>query len=174
MDRDPRLSAQLAPLESALMTAAQEAAAARVADAESQAAAVGRDSADRAHTVLERARSEGKAVAEREAAVRLMQAKRRARGFVLKAQRGAYDRLFAEADAEVRALRTHPAYGQLENRLVEAARSIIGPKAEVVRDPDGAGGVRAQAGSRVIDLTLPRLARRCIECLGERIAGLWS
>lgn len=174
MDRDPRLNAQLAPLERALMSAVHEDVSARLEDAESRAAAIVRQSEDRAHERLERARAEGKSVAEREAARRLMQARRRTRGLVLRAQRAAYDRLLAGADAVARALPGEPVYADLERRLVEAAKATLGAEVEIVRNPDDVGGVRARAGSRSLDLTLPHLARRCVEHLGEKVTGLWS
>ncbi len=71
------------------------------------------------------------------------------------------------------ALRSAPGYDELLDRLAAAARRDLGDDASVERDPPDAGGVRAQAGTRSVDYTLPALAARWIDELGSSVRRLW-
>jgi vacuolar-type H+-ATPase subunit E/Vma4 len=174
MDSDSRLSSQLSPLETALLAAASSDAAARLKGAQDQCTAAGRTAADRAREIIGRATAEGERAATGAAAHRVVQARREARSLVLGAERDAYERLVSEAVVTARSLHGHPEYARLEQQLVEIAKAALGPGAEIMSNPDGQGGVRARVGGRVIDLTLPSLARRCVARLGLEVTGLWS
>jgi len=174
MDRDSRLSAQLAPLEAALMASAREQAGRHLDDAGRTAEAATAEGAAGARAVLERAAAEGRRAAERAAAHRLVDGRRQARGLVLAARNTAYRGLIAEAVAAAEALRGRSAYGELERRLTEIARELLGADATIVRDPDGQGGVQARHEGRTVDLTLATLARRCVERLGQEVTRLWA
>jgi vacuolar-type H+-ATPase subunit E/Vma4 len=174
MDRDSGLSAQLGPLEGALLSNARERAAAALHDAESRASSTKADGESRAKKLLEDAEEEGRRVAEHESVQRRVEARRKARAMVLSAERAAYRRLMDEAANEARSLRDRPEYAALEARLVETAKSLLGTDAEIARNPEGNGGVQGRNGSRSVDLTLTTLARRCAEGLGERVTRLWA
>jgi hypothetical protein len=174
MDHDSRLKAALAPLEQALVAVAHEQARARLEQADGQTAATRERGASQVKTLLDHAAAEGAQAAERAARLRLVEAQRQARALVLGAERVAYDRLLAEAVSAARELRGCPEYADLERRLVDTVKVVLGPEAKITRDPDGRGGLQAQQGSRSVDLTLPALARRCVERLGGEVARLWS
>ena len=107
--------------------------------------------------------------AEEEAGARV-----RARGEVLAARRDAFDELRRAVREAVPSLRDEPEYDALVQRLAERARRDLGPSAEVELDPPEVGGVRAAAGTRLVDYTLPTLADRCIGHLGPALRRLWS
>jgi vacuolar-type H+-ATPase subunit E/Vma4 len=133
--------------------------------------AAGRDAADE---LIRSALAEGARAADTEAATRLARAHRDARRTVLGARRKAMDQLRADVVAGLDELHQGPGYQDVENGLVELAGSVLGADAVVQRDPDGAGGVRASADSRSVDLTLPTLAARCLDRLGPDLEALWT
>ena len=161
------------PLRRLVLERAHAEAKAALADAEARGAAeVERFRAETAHAV-ERARSEGAAAGELEAGRLRAAARREARRRVLEAQQAAYDEFRLSANEAVLALRADEAYGALLADLSAAARTALGDAAALEVDPDRLGGVRARAGARSVDLTLPALADGCIEALGPRVAELW-
>jgi vacuolar-type H+-ATPase subunit E/Vma4 len=174
MDRDPGLTTELAPLETALMAAARNQAERQLHSAEAKAAATVADGAAKARDLLERAAAEGRRAAERAAEHRLVDGRRQARELVLAAQKAAYQRLVSRAVAAAEGLTSRSEYGDLERRLIDTAKSLLGPDAAVVTNPDGRGGVRASSGGRSVDLTLGALARRCVERLGQEVTRLWA
>jgi vacuolar-type H+-ATPase subunit E/Vma4 len=174
MDRDPGLTAQLAPLEAAVIAAARKDADAQLEAAKAKAAAVVAEAEGNARAVLEQAASEGRGAAKRAAEHRLVDGRRQARRLILGAQQAAYQHLVREAIRATEDLRQRPEYTDLERRLIETAKDVLGADAEIVPNPDGHGGVRASAGGRTVDLTLTALARRCIERLGEDVTRLWA
>jgi vacuolar-type H+-ATPase subunit E/Vma4 len=174
MDRDSRLKAELAPLEQAMLAAARDQAAARLREAKAQVTATKEKSAAQVKALLDRARAEGGDAAERTARHRLLEARRQARTLVLGAERAAYERLLTEAVAATRSLPGHAEYAVLEEGLVEAAKALLGPAAKITRNPAGLGGVEGRNGHRLVDLTLPALAHRCVARMGGQVARLWS
>ncbi len=174
MDSDPGLTAQLAPLETALLAAARDEAAATIRDASAHADALRNNGAARARTLVEGATADGTRAAERETARRRVQAQRAARALVLGAERAAYDAFTSQAADAARSLREHPEYARLEAQLTDAVHRALGDDAEITRDSGGAGGIEARNGSRSVDLTLPTLARRCVARLGGELSRLWS
>jgi vacuolar-type H+-ATPase subunit E/Vma4 len=174
MDSDSQLTAQLAPLEAALVAAARDEAAKRLRDARATADAARAESAAKARAVVDQAVAEGQRAAERAAARRLVDGRREARTIVLQAQNAAYQRLVVESVAAAEALRDRPEYRDVERRLIETAKRVLGADATIVSDPDQRGGVRASSGGRALDLTLPTLARQCVERLGQEVTRLWA
>jgi vacuolar-type H+-ATPase subunit E/Vma4 len=174
MDSLAGLKAQLAPLETSLLESARQEAEERLAAARGEAASKIGEGEAQARDRLEKARAEGARAAEREAQRRLVHAKREARRMVLHAQREAYEHLMTSAVGAARQLRRHAKYPDLEERLVRLAKDLLGADAEIQRDPEGRGGVRARKGSRSVDLSLPALARRCVEERTESVSSLWS
>ena len=59
----------------------------------------------------------------------------------------------------------------MRERLADRARGLLGPRAHV--RPDPAGGLRATARGRTVDLSAPALANRALEAYGARAEGLW-
>jgi len=171
MDDAARLRAQLEPLASALHASAQRDAEAKLSEARTRATASDQEAASKARKILAQAQADGEAAAEHESARRLVAAKRRARRRELEAQRAAYEALFAAAADRAR---KEPTYGELQDRLKQAAASVLGGQPAIVEDPQGRGGVLARADGRSVDLTLPVLVRRCITRMGKGVAALWS
>jgi vacuolar-type H+-ATPase subunit E/Vma4 len=144
------------------------------AQADADAAARVADARRHADAVVESARAQGAAEGRLDARADEAGARVRARAVVLAARRDAYDELSRAARAAVVRLREAPEYPELLDRLADAARRELGAAAELDVDPPDAGGVRARAGSRRIDATLPALADRCIADLGPTLTRLWS
>lgn len=120
------------------------------------------------------AREQGAEEGRLQAAADEAGARVRARGQVLAARREAYDELRRAAREAVLRLRDEPEYDDLLARLAEQARRDLGTSADVEVDPPEVGGVRATAGSRLVDYTLPTLADRCVGHLGPALRRLWS
>jgi vacuolar-type H+-ATPase subunit E/Vma4 len=144
------------------------------AQAAAEAAARAAEARRRADAFIGRAREQGTAEGQRDAAADEAAARVRARGEVLAARREAYDQLCHAARAAVMRLRDAPEYPEVLDRLADAARGELGAAADLEIDPPEAGGVRARAGSRRIDATLPALADRAIADLGPTLGRLWS
>lgn len=123
--------------------------------------------------LVARARAEGEAAAELEGVAALAQARRRARSLFLQAQREVYDDVRRQAHEAVQELRSTPRYRDLVERLATSAREILGPDAEIERDPPE-GGVVARAGNRSVDYTLPVLVEHCLAAHGAEIERLWT
>jgi hypothetical protein len=174
MDGNSRLKGQLAPLETALLSGARDRSAARLREADTRAATTEHESEARALSLIDQAAAEGARAAEHAAERRLVEARRQARARVLAAQRAAYEQLLAGAAAAAEALHEQSGYADLEQRLVKVAHDALGPGAQIERNPNGRGGVRASNGSRTADLTLSSLSRRCVEQLGEEVTKLWT
>jgi vacuolar-type H+-ATPase subunit E/Vma4 len=172
MDGDSRLTAQLAPLETALMAVARKRADERLREAHATAERVVAESTAKARAVLEQAAAEGRRATKRAAEHRLVDGRREARRLVLAAQNAAYQRLVCEAIAAAEQVRGRPEYRDLEGRLIATAKAMLGPDATIVHNPDG--GVRGLHGSRTVDLTLATLARRCVERFGDDVTRLWA
>lgn len=173
MDSLTGVEAQLSPLEASLLSAAKERAEQCLQTARSKAASMIEDFEGRARDRLAKASAEGERAAEKEAARRLVHANREARRLVLEAERLAYERLTTAAVSAALELRHHPKYLELEKRLTETAVELLGPDAEITRDPQGRGGVTARKGSRSVDLTLEALALRCVSEQAGSVSSLW-
>lgn len=161
------------PLRRLVLERAHAEAAAVIAEAETRAAAELERSRGESAEVLERARAEGAVAGELEAGRLRASARREARRRVLEAEQAAYEEFRRSAHDAALALREDGAYAALLAELAAAARRTLGESAEVEIDPDGRGGVRARAGARSVELTLPELVDACIEALGARVVELW-
>ena len=124
--------------------------------------------------LLGRARAEGEAEGRLVAAREAARQDALARSQVLTARGEAYEELRRRARLAVLALRHEAGYRDLLERLAAAARRELGDDADLEFDPPDAGGVRARAGTRLVDYTLPALATDCVEALGPRMARLWE
>jgi vacuolar-type H+-ATPase subunit E/Vma4 len=162
----------LEPVRGALLADARAVADGVVRQAEERAS----DQVERARLEtaarIARARAEGEAAAGLETISALAEARRAARSLVLEAQRAVYDDVRRQAEAAVQELRGTPRYGELLDRLTERAREVLGPEAQVERDPPE-GGVVARAGNRRLVLTLPVLVERCLAEHAHEIDRLW-
>ena len=160
-------------LRATLLVGAESEAESFVGRAEARAG----DERDRARAEAEaavgRAGAEGREAGTLESARSAALARRRASRLVLAARQTVYEDFRRAALDAVLALRGEDGYAALLNRLSESARQALGEDAEVELDPDGVGGVRARAGRRSVDLTLPVLADDCIARLGGRLEELW-
>jgi vacuolar-type H+-ATPase subunit E/Vma4 len=163
----------LAPLRSALLSAAQaEADSSALATATEAAAELSLAEAQVA-SVLAGARAEAEDAAGREARRIVGRARSDARRIALRARRDVYDELCVRVKAAALELRHDPTYDRLLERLQAIARAQLGEDATLDVDPPGVGGVRGVSGSRHIDLTLSALAERSLASLGPELELLW-
>ncbi len=163
----------LEPLRAALRAETDAEAEGQRAEAEEAGARRLAEARTQANAIVEQARLDGEQAAEREARRRRASASRRARELRLEAERSLVDELRLRAHAAALQLRTDRRYPELLERLSEAARSQLGPDAELEVDPPGVGGVVAGAGSTSVDYSLPALVDRAIEELDGKLESLW-
>lgn len=164
----------LEPLRAALLASAREQAAGVLADAEAAVEAELAAARADADALVERARADARQRADLEHRHVVAARRREAQARVLRARREAREALHDEVLRAAGSLRDDPAYAVLLDRLEDDARARLGPGAAIERDPPGLGGVIARAGRRVIDATLPVLAERELDGLGEEIDALWA
>jgi vacuolar-type H+-ATPase subunit E/Vma4 len=162
----------LAPVRGCLLDAAEAEASRILAEARAQADSVLRQARHDAAEVVGLARARGEADAAPAAAAERGRARDRARSIMLGAQREAYLDLRAQVLAGVGGLRTEPGYPRLLSRLVAMATRAAGPGAAVTVRPEG--GALARNGDVVVDCTLPRLASRAVDELGDQVRDLWT
>ena len=162
----------LAPLTTALLRRAQQAAddllARSDADAE-HALERARAEADR---VLAEARARGRADAAEVLAAERARAEREARAVVLAAQQAAHEALRQAARAQVTALVDDPGYPALLEALRARAQRELGPGCTIEELPDG--GIRATVDDRHLELSLAGLADDLVEELGDSLEELWA
>jgi hypothetical protein len=150
------------------------AAAAQEAATAERGRAARLEEAQRAAGELVRAgRDAGERDAAREAVRARAAALRAGRAEILAARSRLHADLEAAALDGALALRRSPRYPDLLDRLSASATARLGGRPQLEVDPDPAGGVVARSGGRMIDATLPRLTRRCLDALGPRVEELW-
>jgi vacuolar-type H+-ATPase subunit E/Vma4 len=157
-----------------LRAEARDDAARLLAEADLDAEATLRRAREEATAIVERARAEGRVEGRIAAGREEAQLQLTVRMSVLAAQRASFEAFRERARRAALELRREPGYGDLLERLAAAARRDLGPDAEVEVDPPDAGGVRARAGTRRVDLTLAAIADRCIDDLGPAARRLWE
>jgi vacuolar-type H+-ATPase subunit E/Vma4 len=164
----------LEPLRAALRAEAEAEARRRSADVDEECARRLADAESRARELIRGARLEGEQAAAKESVRRRAAATRHARELRLSAQRRVIDEFGARARREALSMPGDPRYPSLLARLSRAAKDQLGADAELKLDPPGAGGVRAHAGTRFVDYTLPALVDRAIDDLDGRLRELWQ
>lgn len=158
----------------ALLADAREEAQRLMAQAEGDAVSMLQQARRSADEFVAEARRRGEAEGRRDAARRQARESALARMAILAARREVYEQLRRRAHTAVLSLRDEPGYRTLLEQLASAARRDLGEEAVLEIDPDDVGGVRARAGSRAVDYTLPALAQRCLEGLGPVVQRLWT
>lgn len=143
-----------------------------LAAARDEADALLRRARDDASRAIGMAVAQGRADAAPLAAAERSRGRARARSIMLAAQRAAYDQLCRQILAGAGQLRGEPGYGPLLARLTAMATRAAGPGATVVYPP--AGGVLARSGQVVVDCSLPALADRAVQALGDQVRDLWE
>ena len=141
--------------------------AARTEAAETIAAAEAR-----ARALLDEARTRGEALAAADTAELLTIARRDARALELAAQRAVYDEACDGIKRGIQALRHAPDYPAVLAALERRARALLGSEALLIEDDRG--GVIATASGRRLDLSLPTVADRIAQSMGEEVAQLWT
>lgn len=126
----------------------------------------------RAEATLDEARIRGEVLAAGDAAEQLAAAHRDARVLELAAQRAVYDEARDGIDRGIRALRDAPDYPNILAALERRARDLLG--SEALFTEDECGGVIATVPGRRLDLSLPTIATRVADSLGEEVARLWT
>jgi vacuolar-type H+-ATPase subunit E/Vma4 len=168
------MGSSVEPARDALLADARERAQQLLEQAEEEARELIAQGQRDAEELIARAREEGLAAGRVQAARDAGREQALARWEELAAQRAVYDDVCRRARAQVMALRDEPGYPDLLERLAATARRDLGDGAELEIDPPGLGGVRARAGSRRVDYTLPSLADRCVRDIGPALAQLWA
>lgn len=163
----------LGSLRTALRVEAETQAAKRLAEVDEACKRRLAEAHARARELAHEGRLEGARLAERNSLRRRAAANRRARELRLAAERGLVEELRLRAGEGALLLRKDPRYGELIDRVSQAARSQLGADAEVEVDPPDVGGVRARAGSTSVDYTLPALVDRAIAELDGQLEMLW-
>ncbi|GAB3899894.1 hypothetical protein GCM10029964_086470 [Kibdelosporangium lantanae] len=164
----PTLEHALGPLATALVEAAEQDAAATIAEAADHAARVTAEAHQRAKEILDEARAEGEAEARAQLAATLAVARRSARAIELRTRRQVYDTVRQRVHESLADVRTDA----LRAALTTHALAVLGP-GTVVRDvPDG--GVVAYASGRYMDLSLTTLADRAFDRVAPELGELWA
>jgi vacuolar-type H+-ATPase subunit E/Vma4 len=136
-----------------------------------------RDRVTAARTDVEQLVAEARSAGERDAAGDVQRlvagARRAARAEALAARNEMYEQLRADVLTKVLALRGSAGYRRLLERLSSELKAQLGAGATLEVDPDPAGGVIARDGTRLVDCSLPVLARRCLAALGPQVEELW-
>lgn len=167
-----RLDAALAPLRAALLDRARARAAATLADADADAAAI----LDRARTeaagLLATARARGA-----DEAARVLDVERdRSRGVVraaeLTARRRAYDDLRSAVAERLRRFCDGPGQGPAEDGLRTWLVGLLGPQVQVAASPGG--GLVGSVPGRTVDASVDALADAALDALGAGAEELWQ
>ncbi len=162
----------LAPVRDQMLGEARNEADRILAAARGEAEALVRQARADAERALGLAGAQGRADAAPAAALARSAGRVRARAILLGTPRAAYDELCHRVRTEAGGLRDDPRYGRLLERLAALAARAAGPGATVTAAP--AGGVLARSAESVVDCSLPRLAARATEALGDRVRELWE
>ena len=162
----------LEPLRAALSAEAEAGAEQRRTEAEASGARRLAEARAQADAIVKLAGQAAEQTAAQEVGRRHAAASRRARELRLEGERSLRDELRERAHEAALALRTDPGYPQLLERLSRAAKSQLGPGAELEIDPPQLGGVVARAGGVLVDYSLPALVDRTIDELGADLEGL--
>ncbi|HZP51325.1 hypothetical protein [Actinocrinis sp.] len=162
----------LDPVRDRLLQRARADAEKLVGEARIEAAATIAAAEARSRTILDQARARGAALAAADTAELLTAARREARALDLAAQRAVYDAVRDGIEHGIRALRDSADYPAVRAALEHRARDALGSEAVIVDDEGG--GVTATARGRRLDLSLPAIAARAVDGLGEEVARLWT
>jgi vacuolar-type H+-ATPase subunit H len=162
----------LDPVRAHLLREAETEADRLVAAARAEAGELLRQARGGAERAVGLAAAQGRADAAPLAAAERSRGRARARSIVLRAQREAYDELCRRTSLDVGTLRDGPGYGLLLTRLSALAARAAGHDATVAFPP--AGGVLARSGQVTVDCSLPRLAGRAVQALGDQVRELWE
>jgi len=164
--------AALAPVRAAMLRRAASHADRVIRDARRQADAIVAQARRDADQSVSGELAAARARAAVMAAAELSRGRHRARSILLSARRDARDELIGRASAAICGLRDEPGYARLLDRLTRLALAAAGPQATVTEHP--AGGAVAHAPGVLVDCSLPRLASRAVEALGEQVRELWA
>lgn len=156
----------------ALITEARRDAGSVTGDA--QAAADARIAAARGAVAdrLAQARATAAAEADAQMAIDRAAVRRRARRKVLESECRARSSLIEAAISGLDERRGTDSYDAFVGALARDAAVLLGPDADIVRDPPG-GGVIATSGARRIDYTIPSVVERVVGGLGSEVEELW-
>ena len=162
----------LAPVRAYLLRGVEVEASRLLAEAHAQADSILRQARHDAAETVDRARARGEADAVAASAAERSRGRDQARSIMLGAQREAYQDLRAQVLTAVDGLRTESGYQELLSRLTTLATRAAGPGAAITVQPEG--GVLARSDGIVVDCTLPRLADRAVDELGDQVRELWT
>ena len=162
----------LAPVRTHILREARMEAERIMEQAHAEAAAIVSQARRRADEAIALARTQGQADGAPAAAAERSRGREQARSILFGAQREAYEELCAGVLAAVGGMRDEPGYRRLLSRLITMATRAAGPDAVTAVQPEG--GVVARSDGVVVDCTLPRLASRALDELGDQVRELWT
>jgi vacuolar-type H+-ATPase subunit E/Vma4 len=163
----------LEPLRRALRAETEGEAAKRRAAVASRCDRIVAAAEAEARRLTRQGRLEGGHAAEREAGRRRAAASRRGREIVLSAQRRQIEALRRGSREAALDIRRDARYPELLDRLSQVVTAQLGYDAQVTVDPPDLGGAIGRRGSASVDYTLPRLAERAVDGMGEELEALW-
>ncbi|WP_225848826.1 hypothetical protein [Streptomyces sp. HPF1205] len=161
--------AALEPARDELLRAARADAEALLARAREEADRTLRAAREEAEAVTDLARRQGAEDGKADFAARVGQARREAAAARLAAMGGIHAD-FARL-VTVRVGELYAADPSARARLAARAGALLGPEARTSEHP--AGGVRAVAPGREVDLGVPALAARALDAFGAGVERLW-
>ncbi|HTT27411.1 MAG TPA: V-type ATP synthase subunit E family protein [Solirubrobacteraceae bacterium] len=126
-----------------------------------------------AAALIERRCAVAERLAEREARDHLADARARARGTVLRAQRSALTEARMSAHANVRELAGDPGVSRMLECLAADARKRLAPAGPVELVDAHDGGFVARAGNCEIDCSLGALLDRVLDSMADELERLW-
>ncbi|MBR7825608.1 hypothetical protein KDK95_04765 [Actinospica sp. MGRD01-02] len=162
----------LDPVRDRALLRARSDAESVIAAARAEAAAAVESAHAHATAILDQARADGEARGALETARMRSDARRHARSLELEAENDVYGAVRARVASGIKGLRRRPDYPRLLDALGARALELLGPQAEIRQDPSG--GIVATVPGRRVDLSLPTVAERAIEGLGEEVWALWT
>ena len=104
----------------------------------------------------------------------LARARADAHARIQRAREEVRQQLVDEVRAATGGARTDPRYPALLDQLEVMARSQLGDRTVIERDPEGRGGIIATRDTRRVDYTLGALADRARDAISDEVAQLWT
>jgi vacuolar-type H+-ATPase subunit E/Vma4 len=171
---DTGLAQDLEPVRRALLAEADLTAQQILDEASHAAECVTRNAERESAAQLDEVNRRNQRSAQAYRAQALRRAHSEAHEVRLRTQAAIHQQLVDHTRRSVVAMRSDPRYPALLDGLEALARRQLGAGAVIDRDPDPDGGLIAVSGSRRVDYTLPALADRALDALGDEVALLWA
>lgn len=162
----------LAPLITALTSAAEQDAQAQIDAARAEAEQAVTDARTKADHLLSQSRAKGTADGEAVLAADRARAEREARGIELRAKGEAFESSRRAARTAVSSLKDRPEFGAVDTALRSQARATLGDDVQLTEAD--CGGIIATANGRRLDLSLTSLADDLVDDWPSDAERPWS